>query len=178
MTQAEYDTVYDETTRMAKVSLDVIAPYLVTEKTLASVPCSSTPCTADYSYDTTTNITRGTNLTDPANPTAVEVRNPDGTKTLTLAADVDTDTAAAYTLTSWTVESPEGTVIDTVRATNIPGAPAMSGGKPVSNDNAKLVYTIEASLHLRIRGQLRGECGYPARRDVPCASFRWSGFRD
>lgn len=147
VTQAEYDTVYDETTRMAKVSLDVIAPYLVTEKTLCERPMVLYPVYADYSYDTTTNITRGTNLTDPANPTAAEVRNPDGTKTLTLSADVDTDTAAAYTLTSWTVESPEGTVIDTVRATNDTGAPAMSGGKPVSNDNAKLVYTIEASSH-------------------------------
>lgn len=147
MTQAEYDTVYDETTRMAKVSLDVIAPYLVTGKTLCERPMQLYPVYADYSYDTTTNITRGTNLTDPANPTAAEVRNSDGTKTLTLAADVDTDTAAAYTLTSWTVESPEGTVIDTVRATNDTGAPAMSGGKPVSNDNAKLVYTIEASSH-------------------------------
>ena len=147
MTQAEYDTVYDETTRMAKVSLDVIAPYLVMEKTLCERPMVLYPVYADYSYDTTTNITRGTNLTDPANPTAAEVRNPDGTKTLTLSADVDTDTAAAYTLTSWTVESPEGTVIDTVRATNDTGAPAMSGGKPVSNDNAKLVYTIEAGSH-------------------------------
>ena len=147
MTQAEYDTVYDETTRMAKVSLDVIAPYLVTEKTLCERPMVLYPVYADYSYDTTTNITRGTNLTDPANPTAAEVRNSDGTKTLTLAADVDTDTAAAYTLTSWTVESPEGTVIDTVRATDDTGAPAMSGGRPVSNDNAKLVYTIEAGSH-------------------------------
>lgn len=147
MTQAEYDTVYDETTRMAKVSLDAITPYLVTDKTLCERPMQLYPVYADYSYKTTTNITRGTNLTDPANPTAAEVRNPDGTKTLTLSADVDTDTAAAYALTSWTVESPEGTVIDTVRARNDTGAPAMSGGKPVSNDNAKLVYTIEASSH-------------------------------
>ncbi len=147
MTQAEYDTVYDETTRMAKVSLDAITPYLVTDKTLCERPMQLYPVYADYSYDTTTNITRGTNLTDPANPTAAEVRNPDGTKTLTLAADVDADTAAAYTLTSWTVESPEGTVIDTVRATNDTGAPAMSGGTSVDNDNPKLVYTIEAGSH-------------------------------
>lgn len=147
MTQTEYDTVYDETTRMAKVSLDAIAPYLVTEKTLCERPMQLYPVYADYSYDTTTNITRGTNLTDPANPTAAEVRNPDGTKTLTLAADVDTDTAAAYTLTSWTVESPGGTVIDTVRATNDTGAPAMSGGRPVSNENATLKYPIKAGSH-------------------------------
>ena len=147
MTQAEYDTVYDETTRMAKVSLDAITPYLVTDKTLCERPMQLYPVYADYSYDTTTNITRGTNLTDPANPTAAEVRNPDGTKTLTLAADVDADTAAAYTLTSWTGESPEGTVIDTVRATNDTGAPAMSGGTSVDNDNPKLVYTIEAGSH-------------------------------
>lgn len=148
MTQAEYDTVYDEATRMAKVSLDAIAPYLVTEKTLCERPMQLYPVYADYSYDTTTNITRGTNLKDPENPaTTSEVRNSDGTKTLTLAADVDTDTAAAYTLTSWTVESPEGTVIDTVRATNDTGAPAMSGGKLVSNENATLKYPIKAGSH-------------------------------
>lgn len=147
MTEGEYEWLYDEGARTAKVSIDKIAPYLVKKDRLCERPMVLYPVYADYSYDTTTNITRGTNLTDPANPTAAEVRNPDGTKTLTLAADVDTDTAAAYTLTSWTVESPEGTVIDTVRATNDTGAPAMSGGKPVSNDNAKLVYTIEASSH-------------------------------
>lgn len=147
MTEGEYEWLYDEGARTAKVSIDKIAPYLVKKDRLCERPMQLYPVYADYSYDTTTNITRGTNLTDPANPTAAEVRNPDGTKTLTLAADVDTDTAAAYTLTSWTVESPEGTVIDTVRATNDTGAPAMSGGKPVSNDNAKLVYTIEAGSH-------------------------------
>lgn len=147
MTQVEYDTVYDETTRMAKVSLDAITPYLVTDKTLCEHPMQLYPVYADYSYDTTTNITRGTNLTDPVNPTAAGVRNDDGTMTLTLSADVDADTAAAYTLTSWTVESPEGTVIDTIRATDGNGEPVTSDGKPVSNDNAKLVYTIKAGSH-------------------------------
>ena len=65
MTQVEYDTVYDETTRMAKVSLDAIAPYLVTEKTLCERPMQLYPVYADYSYETTTNITRDTALTDP-----------------------------------------------------------------------------------------------------------------
>lgn len=148
MTQGEYDTVYDETTRMAKVSLDAITPYLVTDKTLCERPMELYPVYADYSYETTTNITRGNaNLNDPANPTTAEARNDDGSMTLTLDADVDADTAAAYTLTSWTVESPEGTVIDTVRATSDTGAPAMNGGKPVGNDNAKLVYTIKAGSH-------------------------------
>ena len=147
MTEGEYEWLYDEGARTAKVAIDKIAPYLVKKDCLCERPMVLYPVYADYSYDTTTNITRGTNLTDPANPTAAEVRNSDGTKTLTLAADVDTDTAAAYTLTSWTVESPEGTVIDTVRATDDTGAPAMSGGRPVSNDNAKLVYTIEAGSH-------------------------------
>ena len=48
MTQVEYDTVYDETTRMAKVSLDAIAPYLVTEKTLCERPMQLYPVYADY----------------------------------------------------------------------------------------------------------------------------------
>lgn len=147
MTQVEYDTVYDETTRMAKVGLDAITPYLVTEKTLCERPMQLYPVYADYSYETTTNITRDTTLTDPTNPTAVEVCNDDGTMTLTLTADVDVDTAAAYVLTSWTVESPEGTAIDTIRATDDMGAPAMNGGMSVGNDNPTLVYTIEAGSH-------------------------------
>ena len=160
MTQAEYDTVYDETTRMAKVSLDAIAPYLVTEKTLCERPMQLYPVYADYSYETTTNITRDTALTDPANPTAAEVRNDDGTMTLTLSADVDVDTAAAYELTSWTVESPEGTVIDTIRATDGTGMPATNGGAPVGNDNATLVYTIKAGSHYVI------VANYEANRDA------------
>ena len=160
MTQAEYDTVYDETTRMAKVSLDAIAPYLVTEKTLCERPMQLYPVYADYSYETTTNITRDTALTDPANPTAAEVRNDDGTMTLTLDADVDADTVAAYTLISWTVESPEGTVIDTIRATDGNGNPVTSGGTAVGNDNAKLVYTINAGSHYVI------VANYEANRDA------------
>lgn len=160
MTQAEYDTVYDETTRMAKVSLDAIAPYLVTEKTLCERPMQLYPVYADYSYETTTNITRDTALTDPENPTAAEVRNDDGTMTLTLSADVDVDTAAAYELTSWTVESPEGTVIDTIRATDGTGMPATNGRAPVGNDNAKLVYTINAGSHYVI------VANYEANRDA------------
>lgn len=160
MTQAEYDTVYDETTRMAKVSLDAIAPYLVTEKTLCERPMQLYPVYADYSYETTTNITRDTALTDPANPTAAGVRNDDGTMTLTLSADVDVDTAAAYELTSWTVESPEGTVIDTIRATDGTGMPATNGGAPVGNDNATLVYTIKAGSHYVI------VANYEANRDA------------
>ena len=110
--------------------------------------------------ETTTNITRDTALTDPANPTAAEVRNDDGTMTLTLSADVDVDTAAAYELTSWTVESPEGTVIDTIRATDGTGMPATNGGAPVGNDNAKLVYTINAGSHYVI------VANYEANRDA------------
>ena len=34
MTQAEYDTVYDEATRTAKVSIDAITPYMVTKREL------------------------------------------------------------------------------------------------------------------------------------------------
>lgn len=160
MTQVEYDTVYDETTRMAKVSLDAIAPYLVTEKTLCERPMQLYPVYADYSYETTTNITRDTALTDPANPTAAEVRNDDGTMTLTLDADVDADTVAAYTLISWTVESPEGTVIDIIRATDGNGNPVTSGGTAVGNDNAKLVYTINAGSHYVI------VANYEANRDA------------
>lgn len=148
MTEGEYEWLYDGGARTAKVAIDKIAPYLVKKDRLCERPMVLYPVYADYSYDTTTNITRGTNLKDPENPaTTSEVRNPDGTKTLTLAADVDTDTAAAYTLTSWTVESPEGTVIDTIRATDDTGAPAMSGGRPVSNENATLKYSIKAGSH-------------------------------
>ena len=149
MTQGEYDRLYDEVTRTAKVPSDVIQPYLVNPDRLCDRPMTLYPVYADYSCDTTTNITRGTALTDPANPTidpALEnvAMNADGTKTLTVAADVDVDTAAAYTLTSWTVESPEGTVVDTVRATDAEGNPVATGGTAVGNDNATLKYSIEA----------------------------------
>lgn len=147
MTQAEYDAVYDEATRTAKVGFDSIAPYLVTEKTLCEHPMTLYPVYADYSYDATTNITRGTDLTDPSDPSVVETRNLDGTMTLKLSADVDDATAATYDLASWTVESPEGTVIDTVRATDDAGSPVLNGGMPVGNDNAALEYTIEAGSH-------------------------------
>lgn len=148
MTEGEYEWLYDEGARTAKVAIDKIAPYLVKKDRLCERPMVLYPVYADYSYDTMTNITRGNaNLTDPANPTAAEARNDDGSMTLTLDADVDADTAAAYTLTSWTVESPEGTVIDTVRATDEAGKPVLSGGTSVDNDNPKLVYTIEAGSH-------------------------------
>ena len=147
MTEGEYEWLYDEGARTAKVSIDKIAPYLVKKDRLCERPMVLYPVYADYSYDTTTNITRGTNLTDPANPTAAEVRNPDGTKTLTLTADVDADTAAAYTLISWTVESPEGTVVDTVRMTDAEGNPVETNGTAVSNDNATLKYPIKAGSH-------------------------------
>lgn len=146
MTQTEYETVYDETTRTAKVSLDAIVPYLVTEKTLCERPMELYPVYADYSYDTTTNITRGTDLPDPADPSVQPNRNDDGTMTLTLEADVDEATVATYDFVSWTVESPEGTVIDTVRATDAEGSPA-SAGTAVSNGNATLKYTIKAGSH-------------------------------
>ena len=80
--------------------------------------------------------------------------------TLTLSADVDVDTAAAYELTSWTVESPEGTVIDTIRATDGTGMPATNGGAPVGNDNATFVYTIKAGSHYVI------VANYEANRDA------------
>lgn len=147
MTEGEYEWLYDEGARTAKVAIDKIAPYLVKKDCLCERPMVLYPVYADYSYDTTTNITRGTNLTDPANPTVSGARNDDGTMTLTLDADVDADTAAAYTLISWTVESPEGTVIDTIRATDGKGNPVTSGGTAVGNNNAKLVYTIKAGSH-------------------------------
>lgn len=148
MTEGEYEWLYDEGARTAKVAIDKIAPYLVKKDRLCERPMELYPVYADYSYETTTNITRGNaNLTDPANPTAAEARNDDGSMTLTLDADVDADTAAAYTLTSWTVESPEGAVIDTIRATDGKGNPVTSGGTAVGNNNAKLVYTIKAGSH-------------------------------
>lgn len=151
MTQAEYEIVYDEATRTAKVSIEAITPYLVTEKTLCERPMTLYPVYADFSCDTTTNITRGTALTDPADPAidptldTVKI-NDDGTKTVTVSADVDERTSAAYELVSWTIERPEGTVVDTITATDDFGHPIAGDqqGKPVSNANAKLSYNIIA----------------------------------
>lgn len=149
MTQAEYETVYDEATRTAKVSIDAITPYIVTRRELCEHPATLYPVYADYSCDTATNITRGTTLTDPANPVIdpalenVEI-NPDGTKTVTLTADVDPETEKLYSLVSWTIESPEGTAIATIRATDAAGAPVQAGGIPVGNNNATLKYAIKA----------------------------------
>ena len=149
MTQAEYETVYDEATRTAKVSIDAITPYIVTRRELCEHPATLYPVYADYSCDTTTNITRDTTLTDPVNPvidpTLADIAiNPDGTKTVTVKADVDPETAKLYSLVSWTIESPEGTAIATIRATDAAGAPVQTDGTPVGNNNATLKYAIKA----------------------------------
>lgn len=149
MTQAEYETVYDEATRTAKVSIDAITPYIVTRRELCEHPATLYPVYADYSCDTTTNITRDTTLADPANPMidpALEnvTISPDGTKTVTVTADVDPETAKLYSLVSWTIESPEGTAIATIRATDAAGAPVQADGTPVGNNNATLKYAIKA----------------------------------
>lgn len=151
MTQAEYETIYDEVTRTARVSIEVIKPYLVTEKTLCERPMTLYPVYADFSCDTTTNITRGTVLTDPSNPKidpaldTVQI-NDDGTKTVNVSADVDEETSAAYELVSWTIERPEGTVVDTITATDDSGHPVEGDkkGTPVSKANSKLSYNIIA----------------------------------
>ena len=158
MTQAEYETVYDEATRTAKVSIDAITPYIVTRRELCEHPATLYPVYADYSCDTTTNITRDTTLADPANPMidpALEnvTISPDGTKTVTVTADVDPETAKLYSLVSWTIESPEGTAIATIRATDAAGA-------PVGNNNATLKYAIKAGQPYMI------VANYEANRDA------------
>ena len=159
MTQAEYETVYDEATRTAKVSIDAITPYIVTRRELCEHPATLYPVYADYSCDTTTNITRDTTLADPANPMidpALEnvTISPDGTKTVTVTADVDPETAKLYSLVSWTIESPEGTAIATIRATDA------AGGAPVGNNNATLKYAIKAGQPYMI------VANYEANRDA------------
>ncbi|RNL19779.1 hypothetical protein DMP07_05240 [Slackia faecicanis] len=168
MTQAEYETVYDEATRTAKVSIDAITPYMVTNRELCEYPATLYPVYADYSCDTTTNITRDTALTDPAKPAidpalADVAINPDGTKTVTVKADVDPETAKLYSLVSWTIESPEGTAVATIRATDATGAPVQAGGTPVGNDNATLKYAIKAGQPYMI------VANYEANRDAELA---------
>lgn len=68
MTQIEWDCMYDETTHTSKVPVDWIEPYLVKEDALCDRPMELWPVYADYSYDTTTNITRGTLKKDPSDP--------------------------------------------------------------------------------------------------------------
>ena len=165
MTQAEYDAVYDETTRTARVSIDAISPYLVTEETLCERPVTLYPVYADYDCATTTNITRDTALADPANPVidpalADVAINSDSTKTVTVKADVDPETAKLYSLVSWTIESPEGTIVDTVRATDKNGTPVQAGDTPVGNDNATLKYAIKAGQPYMI------VANYEANRDA------------
>lgn len=165
MTQAEYDAVYDEATRTARVSIDAISPYLVTEETLCERPMTLYPVYADYDCATTTNITRDTTLTDPVNPvidpTLADIAiSPDGTKTVTVKADVDPETAKLYSLVSWTIESPEGTAIATIRATDAATAPMQAGGAPVGNNNATLKYAIKAGQPYMI------VANYEANRDA------------
>lgn len=105
MTLDEYNRLYDEKTHTAKVPIDVIDPYLVNKDRLCERPMTLYPVYADFSCDTTTNITRGTALTDPADPTIApaldDVKiNGDGTKTVNVSADVDEETSAAYELVS------------------------------------------------------------------------------
>lgn len=149
MTKGEYERLYDETTRTAKVSIDMIEPYLVKEDRLCDRPMMLYPVYADYSCETATNITRGTALTEPANPEIAPALadvaiNDDGTKTVTVKADIEPATVEKYSLVSWTIESPEGTVVDTVRATDPEGNPAKADGTAVSNGNATLKYPIKA----------------------------------
>lgn len=165
MTQAEYDAVYDEATRTARVSIDAISPYLVTEETLCERPMTLYPVYADYDCATTTNITRDTTLTDPVNPvidpTLADIAiSPDGTKTVTVKADVDPETAKLYSLVSWTIESPEGTAIATIHATDAAGALMQAGGAPVGNNNATLKYAIKAGQPYMI------VANYEANRDA------------
>lgn len=135
MTQAEYDAVYDQNTRTAK-SLQAVLPYIVPDNALCERPMTLYPVYADFRVVSTTNITRGTNLTDPANPT-FDVATPSmgngGVKSVTFSADVDAATTANYDLVSWTIESPGGTVVDTI---------TQVGNAPVSNANASLTYNI------------------------------------
>lgn len=135
MTQPEYDAVYDQNTRTAK-SLQAVLPYIVPDDALCERPMTLYPVYADFDVISTTNITRGTNLTDPANPT-FDVATPSmgngGVKSVTFSADVDAATTANYDLVSWTVESPDGTVIDTITEV---------GNAPVGNTNASLTYNI------------------------------------
>lgn len=165
MTEGEYESLYSEDTRTAKVSIDTIEPYLVKEDRLCDRPMMLYPVYADYSCETTTNITRGTALTEPANPEITPALadvaiNGDGTKTVAVEADIESATVEKYSLASWTIESPEGTVIDTIRATGGNGNPVTSGGAAVGNDNAKLVYTIKAGSHYVI------VANYEATRDA------------
>ena len=165
MTEGEYESLYSEDTRTAKVSIDTIEPYLVKEDRLCDRPMMLYPVYADYSCETTTNITRGTALTEPANPEITPALadvaiNGDGTKTVAVKADSESATVEKYSLASWTIESPEGTVIDTIRATDGNGNPVTSGGAAVGNDNAKLVYTIKAGSHYVI------VANYEATRDA------------
>lgn len=165
MTEGEYESLYSEDTRTAKVSIDTIEPYLVKEDRLCDRPMMLYPVYADYSCETTTNITRGTALTEPANPEITPALadvaiNGDGTKTVAVKADIESATVEKYSLASWTIESPEGTVIDTIRATGGNGNPVTSGGAAVGNDNAKLVYTIKAGSHYVI------VANYEATRDA------------
>lgn len=165
MTEGEYESLYSEDTRTAKVSIDTIEPYLVKEDRLCDRPMILYPVYADYSCETTTNITRGTALTEPANPEITPALadvaiNGDGTKTVAVKADIESATVEKYSLASWTIESPEGTVIDTIRATGGNGNPVTSGGAAVGNDNAKLVYTIKAGSHYVI------VANYEATRDA------------
>lgn len=165
MTEGEYESLYSEDTRTAKVSIDTIEPYLVKEDRLCDRPMILYPVYADYSCETTTNITRGTALTEPANPEITPALadvaiNGDGTKTVAVKADIESATVEKYSLASWTIESPEGTVIDTIRATDGNGNPVTSGGAAVGNDNAKLVYTIKAGSHYVI------VANYEATRDA------------
>ena len=165
MTKGEYESLYSEDTRTAKVSIDTIEPYLVKEDRLCDRPMMLYPVYADYSCETTTNITRGTALTEPANPKIAPALadvaiNDDGTKTVTVKADIEPATVEKYSLASWTIESPEGTVVGTVRATDPEGNPVKVGGTAVGNRNATLKYPIKAGQPYVI------VANYEANRDV------------
>lgn len=109
-------------------------PYLLQDDARVYHAMDIYPVYAEYNYDTTTNLTRGTNLTVPADPAVTATHHADQTLTLTITADSAEETKSSYDLVSWTIESPEGYVVETID--NV-------GGTAVSNENATLTYTIK-----------------------------------
>ena len=109
-------------------------PYLLQDDARVYHAMNIYPVYAEYNYDTTTNLTRGTNLTVPADPAVTATPNADQTLTLAIAADQAEATKTSYDLVSWTVESPEGYVVENIDTV---------GNKAVSNENATLTYIIK-----------------------------------
>ena len=130
--------------------------YTVPADAVTTRPTDLYPVYAKFDYAATTNIKRagvpaGAGINIPHDPKAADAA-PDAAQTMDVTFTADTSTMVMtdggagnqlYQLVSWTIERSDGAT-RTVTETDQDGRPGV--GVPVSNSNAKLLYTIDPGM--------------------------------